>query len=95
VSPLDKIMAASRPDVETGCRVWYGKRDSNGESKVRIRGNLASVKRYLTASKRKLNREGFYPVFENACRNQRCINVGHLVIVDWKPLPSNQNRGNQ
>jgi len=95
MTPLEKIMAASRPNVKTGCRVWYGKRDSNGEPKVRIRGNPASVKRYLTASKRKRNREGFYPVFENSCGNQRCITVGHLLIVDWKPLPLKWDRGQQ
>lgn len=94
-SPLDKIMATSRPNVETGCRIWHGKCGSSGEPLVRIRGSLAPVKRYLTAGKRKRNREGFYPVFENTCGNQRCITVSHLVIVDWKPLPSKAHLGNQ
>ncbi len=60
---------------------------------MRIRGNTASVKRYLTASKPKRNREGFYPVFENTCGDQRCITVGHLLIVDWKPLLPRPNKG--
>lgn len=78
MTPLEKIMAASRPNVETGCRVWYGKRDSNGEPKVRIRGNLASVKRYLTASKRKLTARASIPCLRTPAETSGASMLGIL-----------------
>lgn len=83
MTPLESVMTLSTPNIETGCRIWKGKTDPEGEPLIRARGNWVSVKRYLTASKRKRNRKGFYPVFENTCGNRHCVTVGHLRITDW------------
>lgn len=83
-------MALSIPNVETGCRVWNGPVDRDGEPTVRVRGTRARVKWYLTAKKRKL--EGYYVTYENTCGNRLCVTVSHLRIVDREPLDS---RGHQ
>ena len=80
---LDKVMELSTPNVETGCRVWTGHTNLEGEPKLRIKGKWLPVKTYLTAKKHK--REGYWPTFENTCGNRRCVTVTHLRIVDWIP----------
>lgn len=81
MTPLEKIMASSAPNVVTGCRVWEGKTDADGEPVILARGNWVPVKRYLTS--KKLKRKGFYPVFENKCGNPECVTATHLRVASW------------
>jgi hypothetical protein len=86
VNPLENIMALSVPNVETGCRVWKSRTDSEGEPVMNARGKRVLVKRYLTAKKMKdLKQRGFYPVFENTCGNRRCVTVSHLRVTGTVP----------
>ncbi|MEH0577109.1 hypothetical protein QBA54_22030 [Streptomyces sp. B21-108] len=80
MTPLDEIMAASRPIVEIGCRIWEGRVSPDG---VPVFGYLfdTPVTRYLTANR--YRHKELVPVFSNRCGNKLCITVSHLTLTGW------------
>ncbi|TQJ56005.1 hypothetical protein [Streptomyces sp. SLBN-115] len=85
MTPLEEIMATSRPVIATGCRIWEGRVSADG---VPVFGYLfdTPVTRYLTANR--YGKRELVPVFSNKCANKLCINPYHLELIDWEPRES-------
>ena len=84
----DRLLAMSRLDADTGCRVWLASKDEKGYGQVRHDGTCR--KAYKVAW---VLEHGPVPAgleLDHLCRNPACINPEHLEPVTHK---ENMRRG--
>ena len=76
---VERILARTKPEPETGCLPWQGTVDLKGYPKVRIGGLPSYAHRALADWWNGPIEEGW--VVHHWCENKRCLARDHLVIT--------------
>lgn len=86
---IDRLLARSHRDPQTGCWIWMGARDTPGYGRVFYGGRLRGAHEAAYEWTRGPIPDGL--TIDHLCRNKPCINPEHLEVVTMR---ENGLRGN-